>query len=229
MRPPKSLLVVFAVLAMATTARPIRSSQAADQESQEPTLQSGASSPQKSGPLKLIATDVVFPDEGFTLVPANPTVAETLETGNVVSVVIPEDKKRTHLFVAVSGAHSWHQIPSTAPYRLTGSYRISLTSSALPSPGQFSFGVGLAGQVESQPSAADITRFFDPASSFGLDEKALVPLLRFNFPTLTDGQLLDLARDLLRSEIKMEMKVRVRMRSVDDFTLSNAVLQVWGD
>jgi hypothetical protein len=71
----KNLLFVFALLIMILS-WPLRSSSADDRESQQPTMQSEALSPHKFGPLRLIATDVAFPEEGFILVPTNPRMVQ---------------------------------------------------------------------------------------------------------------------------------------------------------
>jgi hypothetical protein len=84
-------------------------------------------------------------------------------------------------------------------------------------------------QVESQPSSVEIFRIRDPSNSFGLDEKIMAYLVKGNFPALTDEEALQTARSLLRSNIKIEMKMEVRLKSVSEFDVGNATLQVWGD
>jgi hypothetical protein len=49
------------------------------------------------------------------------------------------------------------------------------------------------------------------------------------FPSLTDEQALQTARAVIRSEIVWTMTVRVNIRSVSEFGIENAYLQVWGD
>ncbi|MCA1613726.1 MAG: hypothetical protein LC800_06165 [Acidobacteria bacterium] len=184
----------------------------------------------KGGSLSLIAKKFVsFNPDGLSLVPTNPLVVETLETPVMLSLTIPEDKKRTLFFIATGALHSWQQVSSTAPYRMTGAMRYRLTSSALPAPGEIGFGVGLDGQIDAQPSAVNIFRQRDPTSSFGLDDEVLAWLVKGNFPALTEEQALQTARALIKSEIVMRMTVRVRVRSVSSFDISNAYLQVYGD
>jgi hypothetical protein len=184
----------------------------------------------EGGKLRLVAKKFVsFDPTGLSLVPADPLVAETLETPDMISLTIPEDKHRAHFLIFTGAAHSWEQILSTAPYRMTGTMRYRLTSSALPAPGVIGFGIGLDNQIDGQPSALNTFRQRDPTASFGLDDEALVWLLKGNFPSLTDEQALQTARALIKSEIVMTMTVRVRLRSVSSFDISNAYLQVWGD
>ncbi len=207
---------------------------AGDKERVEPFLPRVAFAPpaaDKGGKFGLIAKK--FADYGsapISLVPTNPLVAETLETPVLLSLTIPEDNTRTHFLIATSALHSWQQISSTAPYALTGSLRYRLTSSALPAPGEMSFGVGLDEvQVDTQPSAMDTFRSRDQTSSFGLDDEAMVLLLKFNFPTLTDEQALQTARAVIKSEISVQMRARARVRSVSEFDVTQASLFVWGD
>jgi hypothetical protein len=184
----------------------------------------------KGGPLGIIAKKFVPFDPDLSLIPTNPLVAETLETPVMLSLTIPDDKKRTHFLLATGALHSWEQISSTAPYRLTGTLRYRLTSSALPTPGEMGFGIGLLeGQIDTQPSAVDTSRIRDQTASFGLDDEVLAFLVKGNFPTLTDEQALQTARALIKSEIGVTITVRVRVRSVSGFFITNAFLQVWGD
>ena len=191
---------------------------------------SAAAADHKGGPLGLAAQRFVsFDPDGLSLVPTNPLIAETLETPVMISLTIPEDKKRTYFLIATGALHGWEQISSTAPYRMTGSLRYRLVSSALPAPGEMGFGVGLDGQIDAQPSAADTARLRDLTSSFALDDEVLGFLVKGNFPALTDEQALQTARALIKSEIDVAMTVRVRVRSVSGFDITNAFLQVWSD
>jgi hypothetical protein len=184
----------------------------------------------KSGPIELIAKKFVsFDPAGLVLTPTNPLVSEALETSDLISLTIPEDKKRTHFFISTGVLHSWEQIASTANYRLTSTIRIRLTSSALPAPGEIDFGLGMEGQLDGQPSTANTARIRDHISSFGLDDEILVFLLKNDFPSLTDEQALQTARSLIASGLSITMKVRVGVRSVSEFVVTNAFLQVWGD
>ena len=184
----------------------------------------------EGGKLRLVAKKfVTFEPDGLSLEPADPLVAETLETPVMLSLTIPGDNSRTHFLLSSGALHTWEQIPSTAPYRMTGALRYLLTSSALPAPGQMGFGVGLDSQSDGQPSAANTFRQRDQTSSFGLDDEVLTFLVKGNFPALTDEQALQTARALIKSEIAMTMTVRVRVRSVSSFNITNAYLQVWGD
>jgi hypothetical protein len=194
----------------------------------EPALALAASPPSSGGALSLVASEGAFLDTPLDLVPADITVAETLETPVAVTAQVPKDSNRTHLFMAVSGAHSWHQVPSSAPYRLTGSYRVYLSSSVLPPPGKFSFGLGLDAQIDDDVSTKGVTYFRDPAGALGLDPKILAPILSFNFG-LSQQDALQMARDLIRSDITITLTVRVRMRSVEVFSLENGFVQIWGD
>lgn len=190
----------------------------------------GPAASKKGGSLGLVAKGFVPFDPVLSLVPTDPVVAETLETAVLLSLSIPADHKRTHFLVGTGVLHSWEQISSSAPYRLTGTLRYRLTSAALPAPGEMGFGVGLLeGQIDTQPSAADIFRTRDQTSSFGLDDEVLAFLVKGSFPTLTAEQALQTARDLIKSEIGLTMTVRVRLRSVSEFAITNAFLQVWGD
>ena len=185
----------------------------------------------KGGKFGLIAKKFAdYSTAGISLVPTNPLVAETLETPVLLSLTIPGDHKRTHFLIGTSSAYSWEQISSTAPYRLTGTLRYRLTSSALPTPGEMSFGVALLeGQIDAQPSTTDTARLRDQTSSFGLDDEAMAFLVKGHFPTLTDEEALQMARALIKSEIGVEMRVRVRVRSVSGFDVTQASLYVWGD
>jgi hypothetical protein len=184
----------------------------------------------ENGSLQLIANEFVsFEPSGLALIPADPLVAQTLETSVLLSLTIPEDKKRTYFFITTGALHSWDQITSTARYRLISALRYRLTSSALPPPGEMGFGVGIEGQIDGQPSATNTSRIRDHISSFGLDDKIMAFLVKGNFPSLTDEQSLQTARSLIASEISMSMRIRVGMRSVSEFGITNAFLQVLGD
>jgi hypothetical protein len=225
-------LVVLAVFLTLAPCVPLLAN-AEGKEPVEPLVPRAAFAPaaaSKGGPLGLIAKKFVSFDPILSLVPTNPLVAETLETAVMLSLSIPAAEKRTHFLLATGALTSWEQISSTAPYRLTGALRYRLTSSALPAPGEMGFGgVVFEGQIDAQPSAADISRIRDQTSSFGLDDEVLAFLVKGNFPTLTDEQALQTARALIKSEIGMTMTVRVRAHSVSEFTIGNAYLQVWGD
>jgi hypothetical protein len=184
---------------------------------------------EKSGTLKLIATDYNAGEDAISLVPTNVTSAEGLESPALVSLLIPRDTNRTHLFLAVGAEREWTQVPSAAPYLFGGSYRFLLTSSALPPPGRMGMRLPFDTQTEFQPSAVQINRFSDPNGSIGLDTKIMAFLVRGNFPTLTREQALSIAQSLLQSEVKIEMVMAVRMRSVESLTIGSAYLQVWGD
>jgi hypothetical protein len=49
------------------------------------------------------------------------------------------------------------------------------------------------------------------------------------FPGLSQEQRVQLIEDFLKSEITVELRVRVHMRSVDEFRVMDAYLQVYGD
>jgi hypothetical protein len=186
--------------------------------------------PNKGGALSLIAKKFVsFEPDGLALVPTDPLVAETLETPVLISLTLPEDQKRTHFLISTGVLHSWDQISSTSPYRFTGTMRYRLTSAALPAPGEIDFGIGLEGQIDAQPSAVDTSRIRDHGFTFGLDDEVLAFLVKGHFPTMTDEQALQTARALITSEIGVTMRVRVRVRSVSGFGITNGFLQVWGD
>lgn len=193
-----------------------------------PRLAFASFSDEKSGSLRLLATDFKIQELVFT--PTSVTALETINTPVLATVLIPEDKHRTHLVIAAGAAHEWVQIPSTAPYRMTGAFSFFLTSTVLPSPGEMRFRLPLSdGQTDFQPSTVQIDRFRDPSQFFGLDDKTLAFLMKGNFPSLTEEQALMLTRQLMQSEIKIEMKMQVRMRSVEEFDVGNGTLQVWGD
>lgn len=228
----KLSLLSFAVYMTFVPCLPL-SAKARDKEPIEPLVPHAAFAAAASdtgGAIGLIAKRFVsFEPEGLSLVPSNTLVAETLETPVMLSLTIPADHKRTHFIIATGVLHSWDQISSTAAYQLTGAMRYRLTSSALPAPGEMGFGIGLDGQIDGQPSAANISRIRDQTSSVGLDEEVLAFLVKGNFPTLTEEQALQTARALIKSEIGATMTVRVRVRSVSEFGIANAFLQVWGD
>ncbi|MFN2515106.1 MAG: hypothetical protein ABR556_02730 [Pyrinomonadaceae bacterium] len=228
----KLSLFIFVVFLTIVPCMPLAN--AGGKEPVEPLLPRAAFAPaaaDQGSKFGIIAKKFVsLEPEGISLVPANPLVAETLETPVLLSLTIPEDNKRTHFLIATSSLYSWDQISSTAPYRLNGSLRYRLTSSALPAPGEMRFGIGLLeGQFDSQPSTIDTSRTRDQTSSFGLDHEVMVFLLKFQFPTLTDEQALQTARAVIKSEIGVEMRVRVRVRSVLEFNVAQASLFVWGD
>ena len=207
---------------------------AGGEETGEPLVPRAALAPpseDKGGKFGLIAKKFVdYTPAGISLVPANPLVAETLETPVLLSLTIPEDNKRTHFLIATGSTYSWEQISSTAPYRVGGSLRYRLISSALPTPGEMHFRIGLLeGQADTQPSAMGTSRFRDQTSSFGLDEEVLTFLVKGNFPSLTDEQALQTALALIKSEIGVSMTVQVRIRSVSEFDVAQSFLQVWGD
>jgi hypothetical protein len=226
-----SLLALTIILALGPLLPP--AAQAGGKEPTEPMLPRAAFAPaasNNSGHFGLIAKKFVFFAPGeIVLTPASPTVAQTLETPALLSLTLPEDKKRTYLFIATGVLHSWDQIASTAPYRLLGSVRFSLVSSVLPAPGEIDFGTGLDQQVDAQPSASDIGRSRDQTWSFALDDEILAFLISNDFPSLTAEERLQLARALIASEVSISMKVRINVRSVSGFEVSNAFLNVWGD
>ena len=74
-----------------------------------------------------------------------------------------------------------------------------------------------------------ISRQRDPFLNFVLDDKVTAFLVKGNFPTLTDEQALEIAHSLLQSEITIEMKLQVRVRSVQEFSVGAPSLHVWGD
>jgi hypothetical protein len=92
-----------------------------------------------------------------------------------------------------------------------------------------SFSIGLEGQFDTQPSAMDTSRVRDQTSCVGLDDEIIAFLVKGQFPALTDEQALQTARALIKSEIAWTMTVRVSVRSVSEFGIENAYLQVWGD
>jgi hypothetical protein len=206
---------------------------AGDKEPVEPLVPRAAFAPAASdggGSLRLITKKFVsFLPDGIALVPTNPLVAQGLDTPVLLSLTIPEDKKRTHFFISTGALHSWQQITSTAPYRFAGALRYHLASSALPAPGEMGFGIGLEGQFDGQPSAMDTARSRDQTSSFALDDEILAWLVKNQFPTLTDEQALETARAVIKSEIVWTMRVHINVRSVSEFFIENAYLQVWGD
>ena len=184
---------------------------------------------EKGGSLRLIAKKFVPFAPDLLLVPTNPLVAQGLETPVLITLTTPEDNKRTHFFISTGALHFWDQISSTSSYRFIGTLRYRLTSSVLPAPGEMGFGIGLEAQNDFQPSALNTARQRDQGSSFGLDDEILAWLVKNQFPTLTDEQALDTARALIKSEIVWTMTVRVNVRSVSQFGIANASLQVWGD
>lgn len=182
----------------------------------------------KSGELRLITSEFFAPDEPLTITPSDPTILETRQSPTILSVSVPKDDKRTYLFFSLGGIHSWHQFPSSAPYQLTGSFNQKYTSSVLPSPGFFSLDSILDGQMDDQPSGQGITRSRDGAVSFGLENTILDAVFE-GFPGLSQEQRAQLIEDFLKSEVTVELRVRVHMRSVDQFRIIDAFLQVYGD
>jgi hypothetical protein len=226
-----SILTLAVFLALAPFGPP--SVNAGDKERVEPLVPRAAfavAANDKGGSLGLVARKFVsFEPAGLVLAPTDPLVVETLETPALISLTIPENKNRTHFFIATGALHSWEQVSSTAPYRIIASLRFRLTSSALPAPGEMGFSIGLETRIDAQPSASDISRQRDHTSSFGLDDEVLTFLVKGNFPSLTDEQALQTAHSLIKSEIGLTMTVRVRLRSVSEFGIANAFLQVWSD
>lgn len=206
-------------------------SKAGDRESTEltvPRMAFALLSDEKSGSIRLITSD--FQQHEIAIEPTDVTVVSLHTTPVLASVSIPQDKHRTHLLISGGAGHEWAQIPSSAPYRMTGALQFFLTSPALPSPGQMRIGLLLAdNQIDGQPSTVDISRPRDPVQTFGLEEKVMAFLVKGNFPTLTDEQALQTARALLQSDVLIEMKLSVRLRSVEAFGVGNAFIQVWGD
>jgi len=177
-----------------------------------------------SHPLRLLASDFSLAD--VELDPTDPTTLETLQTGTLASVSLPANPSRTTLLICASGPHIYGQIPSSAPFRFGGSYRIAFTSSVLPGP--FSFGFGFNTQREFAPSTQKIWRTFDPNGCGAFDETVLGVFLANDFDlTPEQGQLL--ARDLLASEITIEESARITVQSVSFFDIGNAALQIFGD
>lgn len=177
-----------------------------------------------SHPIRLLASD--FSTAEVELDPTEPTTTETLETATLASVTLPINPSRTSLLLCVSGPHLYSQIPSSAPFRFDGAYRVRFKSNVLP--GDFSFGFGFDGQREFAPSTQRIRRSFDPGGCAAVDEKVLAPFLADDFG-LSAEQAQLLARDLLASEVTIEESARITIQSVGFFIISNAALQVFGD
>ncbi len=175
-------------------------------------------------PIRLLASDFSLAD--VELDPTDPTTTETLQTPTLASVSLPNNPSRTSLLLCVSGPYLYAQIPSSAPFRFGGSYRVTFKSIVLP--GDFSFGFGFNGQREFAPSTQRITRSFDPAGCAAVDEKLLGPFLANDFG-LSAEQAQMLARDLLASEVTIEESARITIQSVGFFDIGNAALQVFGD
>lgn len=182
---------------------------------------------EKSGPIHLLASTSA--QDEINLVPSNVNVVSALETPVLVSVDIPKDKHRTHLLLVIDVEHDWTQIPSAAPYRMLGSFSFFLTSTALPSPGRMRIRLPLDSQIDSQQSTVEIFRQRDPAQSLGFDEKTITFIVKGTFPALSDEQALETTRALLQSDLKIEMKLQVRLQSVSDFNVGGASMMVWGD
>lgn len=134
----RSLLLTLAVTLTLVPFMPIPAV-AGDREPVEPLVPRAAFAAATSngdGSLRLLAKKFVsFLPDGLALLPTNPLVPQGLDTPVLMSLTIPEDKKRTHFFISTGALHSWQQISSTAPYRFAGALRYRLTSSALPAPG----------------------------------------------------------------------------------------------
>lgn len=105
----------FLTLAVLLTLAPggLAPAKAGDKEPVEllvPRAASASVAADKAGALGLIAKRFVsFEPEGLALVPTDPLVLETLETPVMISLTIPEDKKRTHFLIATGALHSWSQ------------------------------------------------------------------------------------------------------------------------
>lgn len=223
------MLLTLSVIGLGQSPRiDSKSSTPKGKEIEGPTITLRATTASKSGALRLIASEYVEFEEPVTLTPTDPTTVENRQSPTLVSVVVPENHKRTYLFLSLGGIHSWHQIPSSAAYQMTGSFNVKCTSAALPSPGFFSFNLILNGQVDDQPSMQGTTRFGDPAASFGLENTILDAVFKGS-SGLSPEQRAQLIKDFLQSEITIELRVRVRMRSVDGFSITDSYLQMYGD
>ncbi len=71
------------------------------------------------------------------LIPADPTIQETVSGPTVLDVSIPADARRTSVVLLVNQSISWHEIVSTAPLTSSIGLRLFIASSALPAPGSF--------------------------------------------------------------------------------------------
>jgi hypothetical protein len=226
-----SLLALTLILAIGPLLPP--AAQAGGKEPAEPMLPRAAFAPASTdgnGYFRLIARKFVpFDGNGIVLTPTDPQVPQGLETPVLLSLTTPEDKKRTYFFISTGALHAWEQISSASPYRFLGRLRYRLTSSALPAPGQMGFSIGLEMQLDTQASTTNIFRQRDFVGSFGLDEEMVTWLLKTQFPSLTDEQALETARALIKSEIAWTMTAFANVRSVAEFDVGNAFLQVWSD
>ena len=224
------LLLMLSVIGLSQSRRiDDKSSAPPAREFEGPIITPRATKAPKSGGLRLITSEFFAPEEPLIITPTDPTTLETRLSPTIVSLSIPRDDKRTYLFLSLGGIHSWHQFSSNAPYQLTGSFNQKYTSAALPSPGFFSLDSILNGQMDDQPSVQGTTRFRDGAVSFGLENTILDAVFKAVFPGLSQEQRVQLIEDFLKSEITVELRVRVRLRSVDEFRIIDAYLQIYGD
>ena len=220
------LLLMLSVVGLSQSRRiDIGSSAPTAPEFEGPTITLPATKALKSGGLRLTTSAFCAPEEPLIIPPTDFTTLETPPSPTILSVTIPGDDKRTYLFLSLGGVHSWHQVPSSAPYQLTGSFNHKYTSAALPSPGFFSLDSILHGQIDDQPSVQGMTRFRDGAVSFGLENTVPDAVFKVVFPALSPGQRVQLIADFLKSEITVELKVRVRLRNSDHRLLPSTL---WG-
>ena len=222
-------LVLLLILSVIALSQPRRIDNNSNKELEGPTITLRATKTQNSGELRPITSEFFAPEEPLIITPTDPTTLETRQSPTILSVAVPKDDKRTYLFLSLGGVHSWHQFPSSAPYQLTGSFNQKYTSTALPAPGFFSLDSILDGQMDDQPSVQGTTRFRDGAVSFGLENTILDAVFKVAFPAVSQEQRAQLIEEFLRSEITVELRVRVRLRSVDEFRIADAYLQVYGD
>lgn len=178
-----------------------------------------------SGPLRLIASE--FVNVPTQLVPADITVVETLESPVLVSLSVPADRKRNVLAFLFLGHHSWQQVVSLQRYRFDGGYRVSLASPVLPSA--TSFGFPIEGQRDSAPSDEQVFRDSHREAHAILTDRQIASNLQNSFPALTPDQALDLAHNLLHSEMTLSLTLRVTVRSVSVINVGGRRFEVLSD
>lgn len=166
-------------------------------------------------------------NEAVDLFPMDVEIDETMETPALVSLTIPRAPARRHLMLCSNSFHRWLQVPSGVPLKFRGSYRFDMFSDVLPSPGVVSVGLGIDGILEFEPSQVTVERRYDPAGCMTLDVDLLGALLESDSLPLDEAK--ELARQLLASNMTIEMILVVKSQSVGFFTVFNALLSVYGD
>jgi hypothetical protein len=159
----------------------------------------------------------------------------------LATVIVPASATRTHLFLMTGAVYQWHQIISDQRYRFGEAVITSIKSAALTDAGLASNTIGLALgselQLDDAASTVGVMRLKEKALPVGLDINLVAAILngtlgeraQINGQPITDAQALQIAAALMHSSMEVQVKVRVRARSIDAFVVNQGTVQVWAD